>query len=209
MPDAEGRLTIADLAKEIWKLWELVGYIATDHAVLDRTNAPKLLAELARPPLRDNGELVEPPPEALEPELNRTTIDLPEGRTEGLRISELRRPGFHARKLSDEEREQVEASMKVVLDFEIPVIVPRWAFDQVIGPWLGKMDLSASFVLSIQRTILVIDGELMVRVGKMLSDPRSQMVSLRPQTVRALGDETVGGIMGIPRVRTPPISSTD
>lgn len=196
MPSKKLR-TIPELAAAIAELVDLVGFVATDHSVRERKNAQVLMDEL-----RVRGRV---------PTSAWAAIDLPTGRSEELKLLVLQKDCLprrfnaeHSRK-GDAPARQFNAGVDILgealcvlddllvaMEFELPLIIPRWAFDQVIGDWLATMQLSASMVLSTQRTVLVVDGDLMVRVSKMMSDPRLQMVSLREQTVRNLQGEPTG-----------------
>ncbi len=158
------------LAKAIGTLKEIVGNVGTDAASGQRANASLLTARLDA--------------KNLFPKVVTASIDLPSGRSGRLRVLSLRTENYRARGFTPKEVDDVIEAIQVVMEAEMPVILPRWAFDQVMRSWLSEMQLSASMVLSNQRSVVMIDRMLMVRVSKMMSDPRSQMVTLREQTVR-------------------------
>ncbi len=168
---------IEKLAVAIGRLVTIVGHVATDAVANKRANADMLKASLRKD---------YPDPKELS-----ASIDLPSGRSGRLRVLSLRKEErVKARGFSEEEVQQLIVDIQTVMEAEMPVILPRWAFDQVIRPWLGEMQLSASMVLSNQRTVLMVDNMLMVRISKMMSDPRSQMVTLQEQTVRTIEGDT-------------------
>lgn len=164
------RSSLYDLASAINELTNTVGLVGTDAAVLQRVNADLLTGRLATL--------------GVEYEETNASIDLPSGRSGRLKVLFVAKRSSPARAFEVDEVKRIVELIGLVMDAEMPVILPRWAFDQVMRPWLGEMQLSASMVLSVQRTVVMVKQVLMVRVSKMISDPRSQMVSLREQTVR-------------------------
>lgn len=160
------------LAQAISDLTTIVGVVGTDASLLQRVNASQLTKHLDRV--------------SLYPVENTASIDLPSGRSGRLKVLFVERGPAMARAFSPDDIKLLVDGMQIVMEAEMPVILPRWAFDQVMRAWLGEMQLSASMVLSNQRTVVMVERTLMVRVSKMMSDPRSQMVSLREQTVRNL-----------------------
>jgi hypothetical protein len=163
------------LADAVDRLTRTVGLVGTDASVLQRVNADLLTRRLAT--------------RKVAYEETSASIDLPSGRSGRVRLLLVERGASPARTFLPGELDDIVYDIGQVMDAEMPVILPRWAFDQVMRAWLGEMQLSASMVLSIQRSVIMVKRILMVRVSKMISDPRSQMVSLREQTVRNLESE--------------------
>lgn len=207
MPDPAPN-TYAALAAAIWELAGAAGLVATDNSVRDRKDAAEFMRALeSLPPAeltRDSAWLQWYPKTPLSTDAAWTTLDLPSGRSERVKLVLLSNEAGRPAELSEAERKRLRDNVETVLEFELPVILPRWFFDQVMGPWLGEMRLSASMVLSVQRSVVVVNGDLMVRLTKMMSDPRSQMVSMREQTVRNLQGEFGGVRVGRRPLLRPP-----
>ncbi|MDB4932431.1 MAG: hypothetical protein JWM10_4915 [Myxococcaceae bacterium] len=161
---------IARLVTAVTQLRDTVGQVGTDASALDRVEASDFLLSLG---LR-SGEFPAPQLVAI--------VDTPAGFTRRRPIVLLGATPT-ARRFDDATRAALGVHVFTVLEFELPVILPRWAFDQVHAPQLGDMQLSASTVISVQRSLLLVDRRLMVRVGKVISDPRAQMGSMQEPTL--------------------------
>jgi hypothetical protein len=174
MSPARTPATAADkferLVAAVRALRTTVGQVGTDASALERVEAQPFMGRLGIA----SGEY--PPPQLV------AIMDTPAGFTRRRPIVLLGGAAAPQR-FDDDAREKLGAHVLTVLEFELPVILPRWAFDQVTAPDLANMELSASTVISVQRSLLLVKGELMVRVGKVISDPRAQMVSMQEPTV--------------------------
>jgi len=146
-----------------------LGQVGTDASAVHRIGAQDFLDRL-----RDSARKITPDFVAI--------LDSPSGYTQRRRIVLIGTP-IAPKRFEPPMRAELGRHINTVLDYELPVVLHRWAFDQVMDAWLGEMQLSASAVISVQRSLLLVRGHLMVRVGKVVSDPRAQMVSLREQTV--------------------------
>lgn len=158
------------LTEAVNALQDALGQVGTDASALDRIGADDFLETM-----RVNGR------QTTRPEVV-AILDSPSGYTQRRRIvliGVLTSP----KRFDAATRSSLGRHINTVLDYELPVVLHRWAFDQLMDAWLGEMQLSASAVISVQRSLLMVRGNLMVRVGKVVSDPRAQMVSLREQTV--------------------------
>lgn len=151
-------------------LQDHIGQLGTDDSALKRIGAKEFLDRLIAE------KRATPPPQIV------AIFDAPSGYTQRRRIVLIGTP-IPPRSFDEGTRAELGEHVNTVLDYELPLVLHRWAFDQVMGPRLREMELSASAVISVQRSLLMVDGNLMVRVGKVVSDPRAQMVSLREQTV--------------------------
>lgn len=151
----------------ILALMGAVGLLGTDASALERVGASDVVDAITQ---------AYAPPEVV------AIMDSPSGFTQRRRIVMV---GARTtpRRFDEALRRSLGEAINTVLDRELPLVLPRWAFDQVMTEWLGDMELSATAVISVQRSLILVRGDLMVRVGKVLSDPRAQMVSLREQTV--------------------------
>ncbi len=158
------------LTEAVNALQDALGQVGTDASALDRIGAQDFLEVM-----RLAGRAT-PPPEVV------AILDSPSGYTQRRRIV-LIGTRTAPKRFEPSTRAMLGKHINTVLDYELPVVLHRWAFDQVMDAWLGEMQLSASAVISVQRSLLLVKGDLMVRVGKVVSDPRAQMVSLREQTV--------------------------
>jgi hypothetical protein len=147
-----------------------VGQVGTDASALERVEAERFMNRLGLAA----GQY--PPPQLV------AIVDTPAGFTRRRAIV-LLGDGPTPKCFNREARLALGANVVKVLEFELPVILPRWAFDQVEASELATMELSASTVISVQRSVLLVRGELMVRVGKVISDPRAQMVSMQEPTL--------------------------
>jgi hypothetical protein len=158
------------LTEAVNALQDALGQVGTDASALDRIGAQDFLEVM-----RLNGR------QTTRPEVV-AILDSPSGYTQRRRIV-LIGTRISPKRFEPPTRAALGRHINTVLDYELPVVLHRWAFDQVMDAWLGEMQLSASAVISVQRSLLLVKGDLMVRVGKVVSDPRAQMVSLREQTV--------------------------
>lgn len=185
---------LAPLTAAVSALQSALGQIGTDASALDRVGAEQFLQTL------DPSGRTTTAPEVV------AILDSPSGYTQRRRIVFLG-TAMAPRRFDAQQRVELARHIDTVLDFEIPVVLHRWAFDQVMSAWLGDMELSATAVISVQRSLLLVRGDLMVRLGKVVSDPRAQMVSLREQTVLN-PDLDDPGVVLQPHAR-PPLLSTD
>lgn len=159
---------LARLGAAVGRLVAGVGEIGTDASVRGRRDAGSFIARL--------DALGYPRRDAV------AIMDGTSGETLRRRISLVGDRDFTPRALGS-SRPGLIADVREVLSFELPIILHRWAFDQLVGLWLGGMELAASQVISFQRSYLQVEGDLMVRVSKVLSDPRVQMGAVREQNV--------------------------
>jgi hypothetical protein len=162
--------TLDDLAAIVTRMQASVGQVGTDSAVLGRVGAAGFPDRIAA------AGGVGKPVDVV------AVLDAPSGRTERRRVV-LVGDELPPRRFDAATRGSLRDDINALLAFELPVVLHRWVFDQVMNAGLAGMELSASAVISVQRSLLLVRGNLMVRIGKVVSDPRAQMVSLREQTV--------------------------